>query len=250
MSPSPREDARSLEDYASFLRLLTEAAIPFSVIGGCAVGAYAHVRGLELFSHDLDLYTTPEDLRRVVELVRRKGVLIRSVPRPRNVPVAAFDWEGKPVNVLSSSVGLPEATRVSASAREFKFRSSPGVSVPLADPYDLLANKLAVNRPKDRPHVTVLRAFIEEEIVDAFRSESVPRRRFLPARRYLEVTGDRVLSEAIVARLMPLARLATDYRFLASQVSTRTRAAALVRRAPARLREELHQILAGRRLRR
>lgn len=250
MSSPPRENARSLEDHASFLRFLSEAAIPFSVIGGCAVGAYAHLQGLDVFSDDLDVYTTPEDLRRVVELVERKGVLIRSLQRPRNVPVAAFDWEGKPVNVLSASVGLPEATRVSATAREFRLKRSPGFSVPLADPYDLFANKMAVNRAKDRPQIAVLRSFIEEEIVAAFRKESLARQRFLPARRYLDVTGDRTLSEGLVARLTLLARLKTDFRFLADQVSTRKQAAAVLRRAPAGLRGELREIVGGRRLRR
>lgn len=248
-APSPK-DARSLEDYASLLRLLSEAAIPFTVIGGCAVGAYAHLRGLEVFSDDLDVYTTPEDLRRIVNLMRQKGVAIRNLPRPRNVPVAAFDWDGKPVNVLSSSMGLPEASRVSADARDFNVRAPAGLSVPIADPFDLLANKLAIHRPKDRPHVEVLRGFIEEEIVDAFRREQHPRRRFLPAQRYLDITGDRTLSAALVDRLIPLARLPSDFRFLTSQVASHAQAEALLARAPAGLRSEAAEILQRRRFRR
>jgi hypothetical protein len=119
----------------------------------------------------------------------------------------------------------------------------------VADPYDLLANRIAVNRTKDRSHIVILRSFIEEEVVEAFEREPRPRLRFLPATRYLDVTGDKTLSEPLLARLVPLARLKTDFRFLAGQAPGEGLAAALIRRAPADLKAELRQIVARRRSR-
>jgi hypothetical protein len=33
----------------------------------------------------------------------------------------------------------------------------------IADPFDLLRNKVSVNRPKDQPHIAILRRFLDEE---------------------------------------------------------------------------------------
>jgi hypothetical protein len=153
------------------------------------------------------------------------------------------------VNVLSSSAGLPDPDVVLRVAREFRFKKHPGLSVLVADPLDLLANKLAVNRPKDRPHVRVLREFIEEEIVEAFTSETEPRKRISPANRYLSVARERRLTQPLSTRLIPLAALPSDFRFLASTVPTAALATQLMQRAPDEEREELLRMIAKRRLR-
>ncbi|MEW5854157.1 MAG: hypothetical protein AB2A00_35610 [Myxococcota bacterium] len=250
MSTTAKKGSHSLEDFAPFLRFLVGEAVPFSVIGGCAVGAYGRLRGVEVLSADLDVYTSAMDLYVVVDKVRRAGVPILKEPKARNLPVAVFEWEGKEVNVLSSSKGLPDPELVQRLAREFQFRSLPGLSVLVADPFDLLANKLAVNRPKDRPHIAVLRAFVEEEIVEAFEREEQPRKRIGPARRYLEITDVKALPEPLAGRLVPLARIATDYYFLANHVPTKALAQTVRTTAPDAARDQVNEILSRRRLRR
>jgi len=248
--PAPtKASSYSLDDFTSFLSFLTENGIEFSVIGGCAVGAYAHLRGVQVLSGDLDVYTSPQDLYLVVEKVRRAGVSIRKTPRPRNIPVAVFEWDGKEINVLSASAGMPPADTVLRLAREFHFQKCPGLRVLVADPYDLLANKLAVNRPRDRAHVEVLCAFIEEEIVEAFSGEEEPRKRIGPAKRYLRVTRRKMLSPALADRLIPHARLASDFRFLAGAVPSDEHARLLLERAPESASEEVQSILSRRRFR-
>jgi hypothetical protein len=118
----------------------------------------------------------------------------------------------------------------------------------LADPFDLLRNKLAVNRPKDRPHLEILCRFVEEEVVEAFARESAPRERIAPARRLLEATDARTLPERLAARLLPLGRLASDFRFLANNVPTEALAKDLLARAPPELVAELEAILRRRAL--
>jgi hypothetical protein len=249
MPASAKASSYSLEDFASFLSFLADSGVEFAVIGGCAVGAYAHLRGREVLSGDLDVYTRQEDLYLVVERVRRTGVPIRKTPRPRNVPVAMFEWDGKEINVLSGSTGLPPPDTVLRFAREFHFRNHPGLTVLVADPYDLLANKIAVNRPRDRPHIEVLRAFIEEEIVEAFLHEQDPRKRIAPAKRYLRVTKKKTLPPDLAARLIPHARLEADCRFLAGTVPNAEQAECLAERVPASAAEEVRAILSRRRFR-
>ncbi len=78
-------------------------------------------------------------------------------------------------------------------------------------------------REKDKAHREILRRFIEEEIVEAFRRETEPRKRLRPVRRYLEVTGDESISEPLASRLLPLARTEADFRFLIGRARLRVR---------------------------
>jgi hypothetical protein len=52
------------------------------------------MRGETLLSADLDVYTSSAGLHTIVASVRVAGVPILKEPRPRNVPVAVFEWEG------------------------------------------------------------------------------------------------------------------------------------------------------------
>lgn len=108
------------------------------MIGGCAVGAYARLIGLTVVSADLDICVTDATLQDVLELARRDGATIRSRPQPRGVPVAFIEWQGREINVLTGSTGLPAAAAVVRAAREFELEAL-GLVVPLADPFDILA---------------------------------------------------------------------------------------------------------------
>jgi hypothetical protein len=232
MPPEAPEEALTLASFLGLLTLLAEEGLEAVVIGGCAVGAYARTLGETVVSQDLDLYADAATSRQIVSLASARGARLGAKPRPRAVQVAVFEWEGKEVNVLTSSPGLPPPETEARVAREFELHQLPGFAVLLADPFDLLANKLAVDRPKDRPHAEILRRFLAEEIVFAFREASDQRQRIGPARQWLRTTRARWLDEPLGERLIPLARTAADFRFLTQRLATQAQVEALLARAP------------------
>ena len=249
--PTPAaKKALSLDDFAGLFAGLAERGVESIVIGGCAVGAYARVRGQNVLSGDLDLLATWPGLEVIVSAIAALGGKVLKMPRPRTVPVAVVEWEGKEVNVLTSSDGLPPAELEARVAREFFLRGLPDLPVLVADPYDLLRNKLRINRPKDRPHIAILRGFLDEEIVDAFTSESDPRKRIGPATRLLAATEEAMIDELLGVRLVPLARTPADFRVLAHRLPTAALGAAVIARSPnAKLADELRAIVRGRHFR-
>jgi hypothetical protein len=107
--------------------------------------------------------------------------------------------------------------------------SGASVSVPVADPLDLLQNKLAVSRPKDLPHIQILRRFIcSEAITDFGDPELSPRGRMRTIRRYLEVSGFPSLPDDLFSRLLAVSRDPTTRRFLLGHAETRAEAESVV----------------------
>lgn len=139
---------------------------------------------------------------------------------------------------------------LAARAREFFLPGRHDLPIQVADPTHLLANKIAVHRAKDRPHVAVLRRFVEEEVVLAFQEETQPRRRIEPAQRLLDALRGDVLDEHLADRLLPLARMPADFRFLARHVPTRRQADALADAAPDDTRDDVRDIAARRNFKR
>jgi hypothetical protein len=252
MPSPPEEKVHRLEDFAALLGRLEELGFEVVVIGGCAVGAYAALRGEDILTRDLDMLADPATLGAIVAWGARSGIQVLKTPKPRSVPVAVLRWEGKEINIVTDSIGLPEAREAARNARTFVLSQHGGVEVEVADPFDILRNKVLVDRPKDRPHVEALRRFVEEEVVEAFEKETAPRRRIRPAQLYLEATRSRELPAALAARLLPLARLPVDFRFLLSAVPEEAQARELMeraRRAPlaAAVLAELEEIVEARR---
>ena len=58
-------------------------------------------------------------------------------------------WGGLEINILTRSKGLPSAAQAFQNARLFKLKSYDSLEVPIADPFDLLSNKLSVNSTKE-----------------------------------------------------------------------------------------------------
>ncbi len=77
LSPVPAEKAHNLGDFAEFLGELNAEGFEFAVIGGCAVIVYANMLGEELFSVDLDIYTTEETLAELLSWAPRKRPVLR-----------------------------------------------------------------------------------------------------------------------------------------------------------------------------
>ena len=163
--------------------------------------------------------------------------------------MAFLESDGKEINVLTSTSGLPPPEMVIRTARQFVLEKHGYLDVPLVDPFDLLTNKLAVRREKDLPHIEVMRRYVEVEAVKAFLDEERPRARLEPSRRLLEVLNSKTLPDQLADRLLAHARDPVDFRFLAGRVGTGDQARRLTELAQGvneELREELEVILAKR----
>ncbi len=220
-----------LETFAGLFEALAREGLSAVVIGGCAVGVYARRVEAAVLSQDLDLYMTESGLEALLGASTPLGLVVEKRPRPRSLPVAVLRWQGLEVNVLTATHGLPPAEVVMRAAREVVLGDMTE-PILIADAADLLRNKLAVNREKDRPHIELLRRFLDEEVVHAFRTERAPRARLAPADRLLAVLGAKTLDAELGARLVGLAQTATDFRFLAHRLPTRALVEALAARAP------------------
>lgn len=227
-APDPQK-ALSLGDFADFLAALATEGVEVIVIGGCAVGAYANLLGETVVSGDLDVLISRDALETVLDAATKAGAVVHKRPQPRSVPVAVLEWHGKDVNVLMAAAALAPAEVEVRLAREFHLRGTPSVPVLVVDPYQLLRDKLACNRPKDQPHIEILRRFLEEEAVHAFETESDPRQRLASPRRLIEVLGSKALPEPLARRLIPIAKIGSDFRFLAHRVPDHLHAAVVER---------------------
>ena len=245
MPAETQKNPSSIDDYLDLFHLLAGLGIEFVVIGGCAVGAYARLLGEEVLSGDLDLLVTWRSLETVVTDAETIGVHVEKMPQPRSVPVALLEWRGREINLLTGSSGLPPPDVAARAAREFRLGRATELSVLIADPFDLLRNKLSVNRPKDQPHIAILRRFLDEEAVSGLTRETDPRARISAAERLLEVLGAQTLEDELARRLVPLATTAADFRFLAHRVPAQL-LRELTERAPDEIRGSVERIAARR----
>jgi hypothetical protein len=228
MTPSVDQTVR-LDVFVELFEKIADVGLSCIVIGGCAVGVYARRVGETVFSQDLDLFMSEPGLEALLEASGLLGVEIQKRPQARSFPVAVLRWRGLEINVLTSTPGMPPADVAMRSAREMALGRGPTVLI--ADPCDLLRNKLSVNREKDAPHIDILRRFLDEEAIFGFTHETEARARIAPAERLLAVLGTRTLDEALGRRLVALARAPSDFRFLAHRLPTRALVADLLARA-------------------
>jgi len=248
MPPESQKAPSSIDDYVDLFDVLAELGIEFVVIGGCAVGAYARLLGEQVFSEDLDLLVAWRSLETVLADGGASGLHVQKMPQPRTVPVALVQWRGREINLLTGSSGLPPPDVAARAAREFHFGRGSGTAVLIADPFDLLRNKLAVNRPKDQPHIAILRRFLDEEAVKGLAEEEEPRARINAAERLLEVLGTQTLEEGLASRLVPLARTPADFRFLAHRSPAHLVRELLARAPSDDIRAAVERIAAHRRI--
>jgi hypothetical protein len=239
MSASGDEALRDLTAFAELLALLEREAIQYAVIGGCAVGVYARLRGERVLSMDLDIYAAPATLNLLIGRARDLGLQIQKGLEARTVPVAVFEWRGMEINVLTASRGLPEPDAVIRDAREVQLDDMGALLVPVADPFDLLKNKLAIRRDKDLPHIELLTRFVQEEVVHEFGQDGSARKRMSAASRLLGTLGVETLPEGLVARLIPLADTPPLRRFIVSRAPSSMSLEPLLERVPEDERTEL-----------
>jgi hypothetical protein len=225
---SPRPQASyDLSRFGELLAAIEDAGFDVCVIGGIAVGAYGRLCGLPVVSADLDLFLAPRMMDDFLDWASGAGLTLVYRPQPRALQSAVLDWGGITIDVLSESAGLPSPELVAARAREFVLAGRDGLVVAVADPFDLLANKLAIGREKDLAHIELLRRFVEEEVLVSFKEET-GRRRLAAARRLMEVLGTTTLPRSLAERMLPAARDGLGRRFLVGCVPGTDLADALV----------------------
>lgn len=239
---------QAIERFLDILGAIEAGGFEFAIIGGCAVGAYARLLGHTVFSEDLDLYVPPEALEELLDYLETVGATVLKRPQPRTAPVAVLDWHGREINILTASTGLPPPIQVVRAIRELELQAH-GVVLPLADPFDLLANKLAIRREKDLRHIELLLEFLEDEASSAMASPGSARERLAPSRRLLSVLGTEVLPPVLAERLMRFADQAALRRFLVNRVPEEQQARRVIDGAPEDERAALDAIYARRRFR-
>lgn len=236
----------SLDDHTDLLETLGVRGIEFVVIGGCAVAAYGRQLAEEVVSEDLDLLMGGRQLDRVVTSEVDFGVQVNRLLVDAGAQVALLRWRGRDVNLMTSGAGLPSPDAAMRGARRFHVGRHGSVAVQVADPFDLLRNKLAMDRPKDRPHIALLRRFLAEEIAATFARGEDPGAGVRAAERLLEVVEAAVLDTALATRLVALARAPGDFRFLAARAPLMLIEDLLARAPSPETRQAVEQIAAGR----
>lgn len=237
---------QAIERFVDILGVIDAGGFEFAIIGGCAVGAYARLLSRVVVSEDLDIYVAPEALEELLDYLEGAGATVLKRPQPRTAPVAVLDWHGREINILTASAGLPPPQQVVRSVREIELETHD-VVLPLADPFDLLANKLAIRRDKDVPHIELLLEFLEDEISLVMASPGSARERLAPARRLLGVLGTEMLPVALAERLIPYADEAALRRFLVNRVPEQSQARRVIASAPEAEQAALEAICARRR---
>jgi hypothetical protein len=100
------------------------------VIGGIAVGAYGRLNRETILSADLDVYTTIDTQIQVLDWAPRNGIKVAKRPQPRALPVAFLQWQGKEINVLTETKGLPPPAEAFQEPEGLALRLLPHARLP------------------------------------------------------------------------------------------------------------------------
>ena len=90
--PRPGHATYDLTHFATLLQAVDRAGFDSAVIGGCAVGAYAHLVESSNLSADLDLYMSPRRIFEFLDWAAREGREIVHRPMPRALQTAMLRW--------------------------------------------------------------------------------------------------------------------------------------------------------------
>ena len=211
---SPPHD---LTYFVPLLEQLGEAAIEYVVIGGCAVGLYAHLLGESLESSELELYVSGTAFEELSAWAEGSGLAVEKPRRPKGSHPTSWRWQGVAVHALTASPGLPPLGAALRSCREFSLEDT-ALPVYVADPFDVLANELRRERGGDTDYAELVTRYLELEVREAFEAGPSPRERLGPAKRLIEVVGRPELPERLAVDLIGLADVPVLRRFLASRI--------------------------------
>ncbi len=141
------------EDFEEFLRLLTDEATEFVVIGGYAVAFHGYVRATQ----DIDLFfrNTRDNVARILRAFQRFGLptgdeVLRDLEEPGNIIRLGVP----PVRIeLLNSISGRSFDQIWENREAGHYGSVPVSFISLSD---LIANKLESGRPKDAADVDEL----------------------------------------------------------------------------------------------
>lgn len=143
------------EDFKEFLRLLTECAVEYLLIGGYAVGYHGYPRA----TADIDIWVaiSPGNAERLTAVFRRFGLSEAAIPKD------AFLIPGKIIRMGLPPMRIEVLTEIDGVAfsdcyAERVHASIDGMSVNLISKEHLLLNKRASGRFKDLDDVEHLEA--------------------------------------------------------------------------------------------
>ena len=142
------------EDYKDILRTLAANKVRFLVIGAYAMGAYGYVRA----TGDFDIWVehSPENSEKVYKALKKFGApLTQITPATFAAEGVVFQIGVAPrrIDILTSIDGV--SFKKAYSAREvFKIER---ITIPLLSKADLIKNKTATGRAKDKLDAQELR---------------------------------------------------------------------------------------------
>jgi predicted nucleotidyltransferase len=148
---------QSNEDFAEFLRLLSDAGVRFVVIGGQAIIFHGRVRA----TLDLDVLVAPTRanaarIARVVEKFAAPFVAAYDFAKP-DTGLRIGPDAGLHIDVTNSIDGVDDFEAVWRRARPGRFL---GAEVRFLSAEDMLATKRAANRAKDKADIAFLKRLV------------------------------------------------------------------------------------------
>src|SRR5688572_20869949 len=165
-----------LKHFVPLLEQLGEAAIEYVVIGGCAVGLYAHLLGEAAPSTELELYVSNSALEELATWAEGAKLAVEKPRRGKGSRPGNWRWQGVAVHALTTSPGLPPIVAALRSCREFSLEDT-ALPVYVADPFDVLANELRRQRGGDTDYAGFVTRYLELEVREAFEAGPSPRER-------------------------------------------------------------------------
>lgn len=161
-------DAAAAFDPAAVVRALDEHGVDYVLIGGVA----ARLHGSPSLTEDIDLTPEPsrDNLGRLATALDSLGARLAAphvegglaIPLDAATftsPVMTFETRAGQVDVVRDVAGLGGHEAVAGGAVDIRVA---GVVVRVAALDDIIASKVAANRPKDRAHLDILRTLAEE----------------------------------------------------------------------------------------
>jgi hypothetical protein len=173
-SPIPMDLPRDLIDLFS---AFGAAGVRYLLVGGHAVSAHGRPRSTK----DVDLWLGPEraDIARACSALANFGAPKDIVEALRRAGPDEIVWLGRAPTRIDLLRSLPGVEFESAWARRLTMELQ-GVPVPVIGKDDLIRNKLAVGRPRDRRDVRSLQANVatdnETKAKQSGRSKRAPKR--------------------------------------------------------------------------
>ncbi|MFN3597079.1 MAG: hypothetical protein ACK41D_07390 [Rubricoccaceae bacterium] len=142
-------------DFHDMLSAFTEEGVEYLLVGAYALATHGYVRA----TGDMDLWVRPEpgNARRVLQALRRFGAPTAGLSeRDFEAPDVVLQV-GVPPRRIDVLTGVDGVTFEEAWPERVEVEVAPGLRVPVIGRAELIRNKEATGRPRDRADVEALR---------------------------------------------------------------------------------------------